>query len=229
MKKTYIVLILLISILLVGASASSLLADDFSFIGIKWNDDLNTVRDKINQSGLLSDTRWMVLEREATPLSSIIKSPMIDEERSKELTHIADKFKKDLRIEHQLKYIEFHGKRDSIVKNASFFFAYDRDVLLAYDIFLNTSIGKVSNETGEGEFYQDLIKKYGTPTKTFEHSKAWSTHDQSLYYTPINDTVIVTYISELNLSAYIDRMGRKPKESDETNKDKRPGEIKVIY
>ena len=219
---------MIIFILTVGLSVSFLVAEDFSFIGIKWSDDLNTVRGKIKQSGLASDTRWMILERESTPLNAIIKNPMIDEERSKELTHIADKFKKELRVEHQLKYIEFHGKRESIVKNAVFFFAYDRDALLAYNLFLNTPRGKVTYETGE-EFYQDLVKKYGAPTRTLEHSKVWSTHDQSLYYTPINETVSVTYVSELNLSAYIDRMGGKPKEADQKNQEVRPGEIRVIY
>ena len=229
MKKMYIALILVICILAIGLSFSSLLAEDFSFIGINWNDNLNTVREKINQSGLPSDTRWMVLQRESTPLSSIIKDSMIDEERSRELIHIADKLKKDLRIERQLKYIEFRGKRDSIVKNASFFFAYDRDVLLAYDIFLNTSIVKITNEMGDGEFYQDLIKKYGPPTKTLKWSKIWSRNDQTLYYTPINETIIVTYISESNLSGYIDRIEGKSKDVDQTNKEGRPGEVKIIY
>ena len=70
-----------------------------------------------------------------------------------------------------------------MVKNASFFFAYDRDILLAYDIFLNTSTLKLDGEKGEGEFYQDLVNKYGTPTKTLQRSKVWSTNGQTLYYT----------------------------------------------
>jgi len=229
MKKMYIALILVICILVIGLSFSSLLAEDFSFIGINWNDDLNKVREKISQSGLPSDTRWMVLQREPTPLSSIIKDSRIDEEKSRELTHIADKFKKDLRIEHQLKYIEFRGRRDSIVKNASFFFAYDRDVLLAYAIFLNTSIVKIANEKGEGEFNEDLIKKYGPPTRTLQWSKVWSRNDQTLYYTAIDDAVIVTYINESNLSSYIARLEGKPKEVDQTKQEIRPGEIKVTY
>ena len=229
MKKMWIVLILVICILGIGLSSSPLLAEDFSFIGITWNDNLNTVREKINQSGLPSDTRWMVLERESIPLSAIIKNSMIDEERSRELIHIADKFKKDLRIEHQLKHIGFRGKSDSMVKNASFFFAYDRDVLLAYDIFLNPSIAKITNEMGEGEFYQDLIKKYGPPTRTLKWSRVWSRNDQTLYYTAANETVVVTYINESNLSDCIARMEGKPKEVDQTNQEKRPGEIRVTY
>jgi hypothetical protein len=109
MKRIHVGLILVICILVVGLSFSSLLAEDFSFIGITWNDDLNTVKEKINQSGLSSDTRWMLLHTEPIPLSSIIKNPMIDEERNRDLIHKADEFKRDLRIEHQLKYIEFHG------------------------------------------------------------------------------------------------------------------------
>ena len=226
MKKMDIV-ILVICILVVGLSFSSLLAEDFSFIGINWSDNLSKVREKISQSGLPSDTRWMVLERLSTPLNSIIKNSMVDEEKSRELTRIAERFKKDLRIEHQLKYIEFRGKRDSMVKNASFFFAYDRDVLLAYAISLNTSIMKMS--MGEGDFYQDLIKKYGPPTKTLQWSKVWSRNDQTLYYTAADGTVIVTYINESNLSNYIDRLEGKPKEVDQTIQEKRLGEIGVTY
>ena len=122
MKKTYIGLVVVICILLVSLSFSSLLAEDFSFIGINWNDDLNTVKEKIDQSGLSSDKRWNLIHTEPTLLNSIFKDPKIDETRNKELTRIADKFRKDFRIEHQLKYIEFRGKRDSMVKNASFFF-----------------------------------------------------------------------------------------------------------
>jgi len=229
MKKTCIALILAICTLAVGLSFSSLLAEDFSFIGINWNDNLSGIREKINQSGLFSDTRWMVLERESTPLNSMIKSQMIDEERSRELTHQADRLKKDLRIEHQLKYIEFRGKRDSIVKNGSFFFAYDRDVLLAYDIFLNLSNKKITDEAGEGEFYHDLTKKYGPPTKALKWSKVWSRNDQTLYYTAFSDTVIVTYVNESNLSGYIARLEGKPKELDQPNQETRPGEIKVTY
>jgi hypothetical protein len=229
MKRIHVGLILVICILVVGLSFSSLLAEDFSFIGINWNDNLNTVKEKINQSGLSSDTRWMLLHTEPIPLSSIIKNPMIDEERNRDLIHKADEFKRDLRIEHQLKYIEFHGKRDSIVKNASFFFAYDRDVLLAYDIVLNASVAKMTNEVEEGEFYQDLIKKYGPPTKTLKGSKVWSRNDQTLYCTANDETIIVTYISESNLSDYIARLGGKPKELDQTNQEILPGEIKITY
>jgi hypothetical protein len=229
MKRTSTGLILVICILLVGLSFSSLLAEDFSFIGINWNDNFDTVRKKINESGLPSDSRFTGLQREPIPLSSILKSPSIDEERHKELTNIASKIKRDLRIGHQLKYIEFSGKRDSMVKNASFFFAYDRDILLAYDIFLNTSAVKLKGERREGEFYQDLVNKYGAATKTLEWSKVWSKNGQTLYYTALHDRVIVTYIHDSNLSSYIDRIEGKSKEVDQTNKEARPGEVRINY
>jgi hypothetical protein len=206
MKRTRVGLILVICILLTGLSFSSLLAEDFSFIGINWNDDIDSVRKKIDQSGLFRDSRFAGLQRESLPLSSIIKNPLIDEERHKELTNIASKIKKDIGVENQLKYIEFSGKRDSKAKNASFFFAYDRDILLAYDIFLNTSIAKLIGEKGEGEFYQDLVNKYGTATKTLQTSKVWSQNGQTLYYTVLDDIVIVTYINDSNLSSYISRI-----------------------
>ena len=203
MKRTYIGLILIVSILVVGLCFSSLFAEDFSFIGIKWNDDFDRVKRKIDESGLPSDTRFTGLQRGSLPLSSIMKDPAIDEERYKILTNIAFKIQKDLRHERQLKYIEFSGKKDSMVKNASFFFAYDRDILLAYYIFLNTSIAKIDGETGEGEFYQDLVGKYGEPVKALKWSKVWSRDDQTLYYTAGNHAVLVTYISESNLSSYL--------------------------
>jgi hypothetical protein len=220
MKRIHIGLILIICTLLVGLSFSSLFAEDFSFIEISWNDNLDTVKKKIDQSGLSSDKRWNLIHTESTPLNSIFKAPKIDEKRNRELTHIADKFRKDLRIEHQLKYIEFRGKRDSMVKNASFFFTYDRDILLAYSVSSDTSTVTSNARTGEGEVYQDLVKKYGSPTTTTEGSKVWSKNDQSLYYTPVNDAVIVTYISDSNLSNYIDRLEGKPKKSDEANPEK---------
>jgi len=229
MKRISLGLIPVICILLVGLSFSSLLAGDFSFIGINWNDDLDTVRKKINESGLPSDSRFTGLQRESTPLSSIIKNPSIDEERHKALTKIADKIKKDFRIEHQLKYIEFSGKRNSMVKNASFFFAYDRDTLLAYDLFLNTSILKLEGERKEGEFYLDLVNRYGAATKTLQWSKVWSKNGQTLYYTALQDRVIVTYIHDSNLSSYIDRMEGKPKEVEQTNQEARPGEVRITY
>ena len=111
MKRIHVGLIMVICILLTGLSFSSLLAEDFSFIGINWNDDLDTVRKKIDQSGLFRDSRFIGLQRESLPLNSIIKNSLIDEEKHKELTNIASKIKKDLRIEHQLKYIEFSGKK----------------------------------------------------------------------------------------------------------------------
>jgi len=222
MKRTSIVLILIICALWVGLSFSSLPAEDFSFIGIGWNDNLATVQEKIDQSGLSSDKRWILIHTESTPLNSIIKDPKIDEKRNRELTHIADKFKKDLRIERQVKYIEFRGKRDSMVKNATFFFTYDRDMLLAYSLSLNIPTATSDTRTGEGEFYQDLVKKYGAPT-TLEGSKVWSKNDQSLYYTPIHDAVVVTYISDSNLLSYIERLEGKPRKSDQTI----PTEIKV--
>ena len=232
MKKMSIVWIIMIPVLSVGLSSSSLLAEDFSFIGIKWSDDLSTVREKIKESGLASDARWMILKIESTPLSSIMKESIIDEEKSAELTHVAETFTKDLRIQHQLKYIEFHGKSDAIVKNGTFFFAYDRDVLLAYNLSLSTSIEKVSKLNIGGEFYQDLVNKYGDPTKTLEHhSKVWSRDDQSLYYTPLTEAIIVTYISEVNLSSYIDRLEGKRKESKEPEQmyqQRRPGSIQLI-
>ena len=63
MKRISLGLIPVMCILLVGLSFSSLLAGDFSFIGINWNDDLDTVRKKINESGLPSDSRFTGLER----------------------------------------------------------------------------------------------------------------------------------------------------------------------
>jgi len=232
MKKMSIFWTIMIPVLFVGLSSSSLLAEDFSFIEVKWSDDLSTVREKIKGSGLASDTRWMILKIESTPLSSIMKESIIDEEKSAALTHVAETFTKDLRIQHQLKYIEFHGKSDSIVKHATFFFAYDRDVLLAYNLFLNTSVEKVGKLNIGGEFYKDLVKKYGEPTKTLEHhSKVWSRDDQSLYYTPLTEAIIVTYISEVNLSSYIDRLGGKRKESKEPEQmyqQRRPGSIQLI-
>ena len=171
------IFILVISILGIGLSFSSLLAEDFSFIGIKWNDDLTTVKDKIEESGLANDSRFTGLQRGSMRLSSIIKDSAVDEERYKALTDISSRIDR----ERQLKYIEFSGKRDSVIKNASFFFAYDRDVLLAYNISLNTSIAKINEETGEGEFYQDLLRKYGAATKTLKWSKVWLQKDQTLY------------------------------------------------
>jgi hypothetical protein len=222
MKKASIVSILIFCTLLALPSFSSLLAEDFSFIGISWNDDLDTVKKKIDQSGLASNQRWNLINTESTQLNSVFKDPKIDEKRNRELTHIADKFRKDLRIEHQLKYIEFRGKRDSMVKNASFFFTYDRDILLAYSVSLNTPIAPSNARTGEGEFYQDLVNKYGTPTM-LEGSKIWSKRDQSLYYTQMNGAVIVTYISDSNLSNYIDRLEGKRQKPDQTI----PNEIRV--
>jgi hypothetical protein len=229
MKRIYIGLILVICILLVGLSFSSLFAEDFSFIGINWNDNFDTVRKKINESGLPSDSRFTGLQRGSIPLSSIIKNPVIDEERHKVLTNIASKIKNDLGHEHQLKYIEFSGKRDSMVKNASFFFAYDRDILLAYDIFLNIPIAKLNEETGEGEFYQDLVKKYGTATKTLKWSRVWLQNDQTLYYTAVDHAVIVTYISESNLSSYIARIGVKSRDVDDINGENRAKEFRLGY
>jgi len=216
MKRIHISLIVVICILLTGLSFSSLFAEDFSFIGINWNDDLDSVRRKIDQSGLFRDSRFIGLQRESITLSSIIKDPLIDEEKHKELTNEASRIQKEVRIEHQLKYIEIRGKRDSMVKSATFFFTYDRDILLSYSVSLNTSAATSNARTGEGEFYQDLVKKYGTPTM-LKGSKVWSKKDQSVYYTPINDEVIVTYISDSNLSSYIDRLEGKPKKPEETN------------
>ena len=209
---------MIIFILLVGLSFSSPLAADFSFIGIKWDDDFNTVRDKIDESGLANDHRFTALQWGSKRLGSIIKDSAVDVERYKALTDIASRIEKDLHHERQLRYIEFSGKRDSMIKNASFFFAYDRDVLLAYDISLNTSIAKINEETGEGEFYQDLVREYGAATKTLKWSKVWLQKDQTLYYTAVGHTVIVTYINESNLSSYIDRLGvnlKRPEQTDQ--------------
>jgi len=216
---------MIFSILVVGLFVFPLFAEDFSFIGIKWNDDFDTVRKKIDESGLCSDSRLTGLQRGSMPVSSILKESAIDEERYKVLTNVAVKIEKDLRHERQLKYIEFRGKRDSIIKNASFFFAYDRDILLAYYISLNTSIAKIDEETGEGEFYQDLLKKYGAATKTLKWSKMWSQNDQTLYYTAGNHAGIVTYISESNISSYLARIGIKSADLDETNRGRRPGDL----
>jgi hypothetical protein len=222
MKKASIVSILIICTLMLLLSFSSLLAEDFSFIGISWNDDLETVKKKIDQSGLSGNQRWNLINTEPTQLNSVFKDPKIDEKRNRELTHIADKFRKDLRIEHQLKYIEFRGKRDSMVKNASFFFTYDRDILLAYSVSLNTPTATSNGRAGEGEFYQDLVNKYGMPTM-LEGSNIWSKKDQSLYYTQMDGAVIVTYISDSNLSNYIDRLEGKHQKPDQTI----PNEIRV--
>jgi hypothetical protein len=216
MKRIHVGLIIVICILVTGLSFSSLLAEDFSFIGINWDDDLDSVTKKIDQSGLFRDSRFIELQRESITLSSIIKDPLIDEEKHKELTNEASRIQKEVRIEHQLKYIEIRGKRDSMVKSATFFFTYDRDILLSYSVSLNTSAATSGARTGEGEFYLDLVKKYGAPTM-LKGSKVWSKKDQSVYYTPINDAVIVTYISDSNLSSYIDRLEGKPKKPEETN------------
>jgi hypothetical protein len=229
MKRKYVGLIWAICILSTGLSFSSLLAEDFSFIGINWNDGLDTVRKKIDQSGLFRDSRFTGLQREALPLSSIIKNSLIDEEKHKDLATIASKIKTDIGIEHQLKYIEFNGKRDSMVKNAGFYFAYDRDTLLAYNLFLNTSIAKLNGEKGKGEFYRDLVNKYGTATKTLQSSKVWSANEQTLYYTGLNDMVIVTYVNESNLSSYISRIEGKSKDVDQTQKGGRPGEVWIVH
>ena len=214
MRKMSIAFVVVTCALAVGLPSSYLLAEDFSFIGINWSDNLDTVKKKIDESGLASDKRWMLLHVDPTPLNSIIKDPKIDEKRNRELTHISERVRKDLRVERQLKYIEFRGKSDSIVKNARFFFRYDRDILLAYSVSLNIPIARPDTRTGEGEFYQDLVKKYGTPTM-LEGSKVWSKKDQSLYYTPVNDGIVATYISDSNLSSYIDRLEEKPTKSDQ--------------
>jgi len=214
MKKISVAFALITCFLVVCLSFSYLFAEDFSFIGINWNDTLDSVKKKIDESGLASDKRWMLLHIESTPLNAIIKDPKIDEKRNRELTDTAEKFKKTFRIERQVKYIEFRGKRDSMVKSASFFFTYDRDILLSYSVSLNTSTPTSDIQADEGKFFQDLVNQYGAP-KTLEGSKIWSRSDQSLYYTPIDGAVIVTYISDSNLLSYIDRLEGKPKKPPE--------------
>ena len=72
MKRTHVGLILVICILSGGLSFSSLLAEDFSFVGINWNDDLDTVRKKIDQSGLFRDSRLTGLQIESQPLMGFL-------------------------------------------------------------------------------------------------------------------------------------------------------------
>ncbi len=222
MRKMSIALVLVTCILAVGLPSSYLFAEDFSLIGITWSDTLDTVKKKIDESGLASDKRWMLLHVDPTPLNAIIQDPKIDERRNRELTHIAERAGKDLRIERQLKYVEFRGKSDSVIKNARFLFRYDRDILLAYSVSLNIPVANPDPRTDEGEFYQDLVKKYGTPTM-LEGSRIWSRKDQSLYYTPLHGGIIVTYISDSNLAGYIDGLEGKPVKPDQTG----PQEIMI--
>ncbi len=222
MRKMSIVFVLVSCILAVGLPSSYLFAEDFGLIGIGWSDTLDTVKKKIDESGLASDKRWMLLHVDPVPLNSIIQDPKIDERRNRELARIAERVKKDLRIERQLKYVEFRGKSDSVIKNARFFFRFDRDILLGYSVSLNIPVANPDPRTGEGAFYQDLVKKYGTPT-VLEGSRVWSRKDQSLYYTPLPGGIVVTYISDSNLSGYIDRLEGKPGRSDQAG----PEEIMI--
>lgn len=182
--------------------------DDFSFAGINWNDDPDTVREKLEKSGYALSVDWRYDEDgslSSMPLSTILGGS-IDcyGDKFSVLEDIEGMWEQELQSANYstVKEIQFVGKEDSIVKDGYFSFTFRGNRLLAYYVEMNTSIARVSlkqflsgrepipefegvfGPSGEGEVYHGLIKKYGNPALLVNNDKSrgWSKKDQTLYY-----------------------------------------------
>ena len=226
MKKTSMIVGL--SICVIALLASLVYGDDFSFIGINWTDSPSIVARKIAKSDYVSSaSKTRLVSRNlfqyecGFPLYAIIKSRMIDENRYEFLVNIGS--------DNMINFINFLGKRDSIVKEANFWFPCKADTLLAYDITLNPSIVRVDKETGESEVYQSLVKKYGNPTKTTKSPRIWSKQDQTLYYWVETGNASLIYVSEKNLSDFVAAIKEKEKELEESHKKKQADSVRKDF
>jgi hypothetical protein len=234
MKKTSIIAGL--SICVIGLVVSLAWADDFSFAGISWNDNPDTVIEKINKSEYASHggTGWSSNsgDKLSLPLCEIlIHRNMTDQDKFEFLRKVDKGWLNELQSskDSTIKQIFFIGKKDSIVKEGSFSFPFKGDTLLAYNIRINTRISKVNEDTGEGQLYQSLIEKYGKPTRRTKYSRVWTKKDQTLYYTAMGDSVTLTYINEKNLSNYIATIERKKKDLEEAGKKKQSDAVRKNF
>ncbi len=233
MKKVSIVLGL--SVCVISLVASIAYADDFSFIGINWNDNLGTVIEKILKSGYASDVSERFLKKgqleiQCGHLTAILMSPMVDKGKFDSLLKVGSgQHYSDLQIDNIVKDLRFLGKRDSIVKEAKFWFPCKGDTLLAYNIELNSSIVEVNEDTGDSQVYQSLVKKYGNPTRRIQYSRVWSKQDQTLYYWAVAGKASLIYMSERNLSNYIASIKGKEKELEGSSKKKQADSVRKDF
>jgi hypothetical protein len=213
-------------------------ADDFSFIGINWNDSPNAVIEKVNKSSYAGIGAHWSTDTSYVPISSdlrtIVGSRMIDEDKYEFLSKVEKGWMRELQLakDSTVKTIEFEdnfgGK--SMVKEGRFYFSYKEETLLGYTFIIRAQIAKVDEDTGEGQFYQSLIEKYGKP-KTTKRSRVWSKNGQTLYYmcagggTPI----VLVYVSEKNLSSYITSINTKIKILEGNSKKQQSGAVRKDF
>jgi hypothetical protein len=227
MKRNVITLAgVLLVVLIFGQTTFLAWADDFSFIGINWNDNRNTVVDKILRSDYVSSVSAQYLRKPASEplcgtLSKVIMSPMVDKNKYDYLSKVS--------LDDVVTYIDFLGKDGTIVKKASFWFPCKGDKLLAYNIELNRSTVKVNEDTGDSQVYQSLVKKYGNPTRTNRFSKIWSKQDQTLYYWAAVGNAYLIYVGERNLSNYIASIQEKKKQLKATSDKKQSDSVKKDF
>ena len=217
MKKS----LLIIGLILCINTATCIASDDnFSFIGINWSDNPNTVLEKINKSGYAQYIRqeggqYLLPARD---LRYGFVSQMFDDEKWKELMKKGGGLEKE-RAD-MFKIIKFKGKSDSMIADEAIFLFSDQDnFLTSYSMHLSPKKIDVDKKTGQGQFFQSLVEKYGQPTGSTRYSKKWSKPDQSLYYTFLTgvDWVVLTYINEKNLASCLDKIEKIEKKTNEAS------------
>lgn len=155
-------------------------------------------------------------------LESVFVTRMIDQPKWEQLRKQGDGSNRELGTDNKIKCLEFSGNKDSIVGQAKFYFTYNGNKLLGYAIILDEKVAKVDEDTGEGQFYYSLVKKYGKPTQKIKYSKKWAGKGQSLYYTSISEKVIISYLSESNIGEfvkYINGLRKTQKTRNENRQD----------
>jgi hypothetical protein len=227
MKRNILTLAeVLLVVLIFGQTRFLAWADDFSFIGIKWNDNRNTVVEKILKSDYVSSVSAQYLRKPASEtlcgtLSNVMLSPMVDKKKYDYLSKVS--------LDDVVRSVDFLGKDDTIVEKARFWFPCKGDKLLAYNIYLNHSTVKVDEDTGDSQVYRSLVKKYGNPTKTDRFSKVWSKQDQTLYYWAVAGNACLIYVGERNLSNYIASIQGKQKQLRAAGDEKQSDSVKKDF
>lgn len=235
MKKTSIILVLCVCVIGLVVSLAWA-ADDFSFIGISWTDNPDTVMQKIKKSEYTQWAAWVTHDGKvvmSVPLYSIFASPMIDKERWDFLQRVEVKevpAQLEPSKDGTVKHIHFKGKPDCIVDDGQFSFSFKGDTLLAYNIKLNRGVAKVDEDTGEGQFYKSLVEKYGNPVKKIRYSRVWTKKDQTLYYTAIGEAALfLSYINEKNLRDYIASIEEKNRALKKAGSEKESGAVRKDF
>lgn len=236
MKKNWPFILLIISFCLVLDYHFECFAQEFGYLNIKWEDDLNTVKRKIkeNRAGVSEIISGPDGKGFKHPLNKIMDFYQTDMEKYEYLAsnshYQTNDEEKQIGYSPTVTRLTMYGNNEGLVDEAQFHFSNTTGKLLSYTIYL--SDGCTDNEydnrleryrskkaTKNGDYsiiYNSIVEKYDKSSKiSGSYSEKWEGKNQTLYYTCLSDQIFLIYFSEKNLRDHVSTYNAAKKKYEE--------------